>query len=118
MKKLVISASLFLVPTFAFAQQLSNITRLITSVRNIVDILIPLTAALALLAFFWGLARFIYAISNGDDDARDKGKNIMIWGIVALFVIVSVWGLVQFVGNALLDGNTGPTTQNIPGVGH
>jgi hypothetical protein len=116
MKKIVISGSLFLFPMFAFAQQLSNVTRLISSIRGIVDILIPLVAALALLYFFWGLAKFILATGNGDEDAREKGKNIMIWGIVGLFVIVSVWGLVRFVGDALDIGT--PQTQPIPGIGN
>ncbi len=116
MKKIVISSSLFLFPVFAFAKNLSNVTRLIDSVRGIVDVLIPLVAALALLYFFWGLAKFILATGNGDEDAREKGKNIMIWGIVGLFVIVSVWGLVRFVGQAL-DIDT-PQTQPIPGVGN
>ncbi len=117
MKKIVISASLFLVPALAFAQTLSNVSRLIDSVRGIIDVLIPLVAALALLYFFWGLAQFILATGRGDEDAREKGKNIMIWGIVALFVMVSVWGLVRFVGDALLGGSS-PQTQPIPGVGH
>ena len=40
----------------------------------------------------------------------------MIWGIVGLFVIVSVWGLVRFVGDALDIGT--PQTQPIPGIGN
>lgn len=102
-------------PVVVFGQELDNVTRLIESVRDIIDILIPLVAALALLYFFWGLARFI--LNNGNDDAREDGKRIMIWGVVALFVIVSVWGLVRFVGNAL---GINPTSvdQPIPGVGN
>ncbi len=39
----------------------------------------------------------------------------MIWGIVALFVMVAVWGLVAFIGNAL--GITpGQNSGNIPTV--
>lgn len=116
MKK-VIAGALFFAPMFAFAQQLGNVTRLIQSVRGIIDILIPLVAALALLYFFWGLAKFILATGNGDEDAREKGKNIMIWGIVALFVIVSVWGLVRFVGDAI-GIRPDDTNRPIPGVGN
>ena len=113
MKKVIIGAALF-APAFAFAQQLSNVTSLIQSVRNIVDILIPLVAALALLYFFWGLAKFILA--SGDEEARANGKHIMIWGIVALFVIVSVWGLVRYIGDAIgVQPNS--SDQPIPGIG-
>jgi hypothetical protein len=38
------------------------------------------------------MATFIYA--SGNEDAIEGGKRKMIWGILALFTIVSVWGLV------------------------
>jgi len=114
MKKIVIG-TLLLAPTFVFAQEFDNVRRLIESVRDIIDILIPLVAALALLYFFWGLAKFI--LNAGNEDAQKEGKNIMIWGIVALFVIVSVWGLVRFVGSAL-GINPNSVDQPIPGVGN
>ncbi len=113
MKKLIIGALIFS-PIIASAQ-LGNIQNIIESVRRIIDTLIPLVAALALLYFFWGLAKFILA--SDDEEARGKGKHIMIWGVVALFVIVSVWGLVRFIGDAI-GIQPGNTDQNIPGIGN
>lgn len=58
---------------------------------------IPLIFALALVSFIWGVVQFVI---NGDDEAKKtKGKNFMIWGIIALAVMISVWGLVRIVGN-------------------
>ena len=37
----------------------------------------------------------------GDEKGREEGKSRMIWGIIGLFVIVSMWGLVRFVGETL-----------------
>lgn len=103
-------------PMLALAQErLGNVTDLVESIGNIVQIAIPIVAALALLYFFWGLANFILATGSGDEDKRDKAKSVMIWGIVALFLIVSVWGIVEFIGDALvIDQDTG--NQQIPGV--
>lgn len=111
MKKFIILALAF-VPAFASAQNLGNIQNLMNSFRNIVDLALPIVVALALLAFFWGLAKFIFA--SGDEDKRDDGKRIMIWGVIALFVMVSVWGLVRFVGQAFGIEQGG--TVNIPTV--
>lgn len=61
---------------------------------------IPIVMSLAVLAFFWGLAKFI--LNAGSEEARDEGKNVMKWGIVALFVLVSVWGIVAFISNDIL----------------
>ena len=43
---------------------------------------------------------FIYYVINTQDEAkREKGKQFMIWGIIALTVMVCVWGLVSVLGN-------------------
>jgi hypothetical protein len=65
---------------------------------------------LALLAFFYGLAKLIW----GGPEAVSEGKSLMIWGIVALFVMVSVWGLVRFIGNAFNIEQGG--SANVPTV--
>jgi hypothetical protein len=112
MKKIIIGALMFS-PVIASAQ-LGNVQDLIESVKNIIDILIPLVAALALLYFFWGLAQFI--LNSGSDDAKTEAKNKMIWGIVALFVMVSVWGLVRWLGDAIGVDTAGQDVQPIPSV--
>ncbi len=115
MKKLVVGISALALPVFAFAQgqPLSNVTGLVTQIGTIISTALPILVALALLFFFYGLARFILA--SGDEEARKNGKHIMIWGIVALFVMVSVWGLVSFLGDALgiKQGQSLPTVPSV-----
>jgi hypothetical protein len=55
----------------------------------------PIVAGIALLVFFWGLAKFI--LNAGIPDQRKEGQQVMIWGIVALFVLFSIWGIVSFI---------------------
>lgn len=100
MKKVILGALAF-APALASAQTLGNLETLLRSVGRLVDIALPIVVAIALLAFFWGLVRYIFA---GADDDKQAGKKLMIWGLVALFVMVSVWGLVRWIGNALNIG--------------
>jgi hypothetical protein len=65
---------------------------LVSGLKGVVDAMVPVLVTLALAAFIWGLVSFIFA--SGDEAAKDEGKRRMIWGVVALFVIVSIWGLV------------------------
>ncbi|MBX4181486.1 hypothetical protein KW807_01310 [Candidatus Parcubacteria bacterium] len=116
MKKVILAALAF-APTLAFAQtegNLGNIQRLIESVGRLINTALPIVVALGLLAFFWGLVRFIF----GAEEKKSEGKHIMIWGIVALFVMVSVWGLVRFIGSALginqVNSVTVPTVDRLP----
>lgn len=112
MKKVIISA-LVLAPTLAFAQgQLSNLTELMKSIGRLVGLALPIVVAIALLAFFWGLVKFIFA--QGNAEAKGEGKKIMLWGLIALFVMVSVWGLVRFIASNL--GITDNTNFPTPGV--
>jgi hypothetical protein len=91
-----IPAGAALLPFLAFAQNVSNV---LTTIGNLVKQALPIVAGLALLAFFWGLARFIFA--QGKEDAKKQGKDLMIWGAIALFVMVSIWGIVRFIQTSL-----------------
>jgi len=41
--------------------------------------------------FFWGLVKYLWSMSNED---AHEGLKIMFWGIIAIFVMVSIWGLI------------------------
>lgn len=95
MKKVILAAVAF-APALVFAQSLGNLEVLLKSVGRLVSLALPIVIALALLAFFWGLVGFLF----GGPEKKDDAKTMMIWGVVALFVMVSVWGLVRFIGTA------------------
>ena len=75
-----------------------------TSAKDIVtNILIPLAFTLALLFFFWGVAKYIKS-AGSEKDSKDS-KNLLIWGIVGLFVMVTIWGIVSFLKSDLGFGS-------------
>lgn len=107
MKKALIAGASFLLPSLAGAQLTNIQTNIITPIGNIINLLIPIVFALAMLYFFWGLAQYI--LNSGDSGKQEEGRNKMIWGIVALFVMSAVWGLVNFLGTAVgVQSGTGP----------
>ena len=84
-----------LTPSLALAAaQPQNFAQLIGIFTDILLLIVPIVFALALLTFFWGLARFIF-FTAGNEEAHAEAKNIMIWGIIALFVMLSLWGFVR-----------------------
>ena len=56
--------------------------------------IIPITV-LAILAFIWGAARC--RLEADDSNARTEGRQAMFWGIIGIFVLFSLWGLVRVV---------------------
>lgn len=113
MKRFIIPSAIALTPMLAFAQGLGNIETLLRSVGRLVDLALPIVVGIALLGFFWGLAQYVFAA--GDEGKQAEAKSHMIWGVVALFVMVSVWGLVRFVGESL-NIQQGADSGNIPTV--
>ncbi|MEK7634941.1 MAG: hypothetical protein AAB446_00705 [Patescibacteria group bacterium] len=98
-------------PFFASAQYLHRTAGLLNDFSGIVsNILVPLVFTSALLFFFYGVAKYIW--SAGD---KEESKKIMIWGIVALFVMSSVWGIVYFIRGEL--GLTDDSNIPIPTLG-
>lgn len=78
---------------------------------DLINLATPIVVALALLYFFWGLATYILNASN--EEKKKDGRNIMIWGILALFIMVSVWGIINVVRDTFqLDDNN----INVPGI--
>lgn len=66
--------------------------------------LIPLLVLLSTVVFIIGVIKYI---AGADQEAkRDEGRQFMIYGIVALFVMVSIWGLV-----GIIQGTFGLGTQ-------
>lgn len=99
-----------LAPVFVFAD--TTLVTVLGVFKSVLDLLIPIVITLAVVIFFFGLA--MYLVKAGED--KKKGLDIMIFGIITLFVMVAVWGLVEVVANTF-DINTGGTT-SLPTVGN
>ncbi|MDQ3245000.1 MAG: pilin [bacterium] len=67
--------------------------------RLILNPLIGLMFAVALVFFFYGVVEFLWNADN--EEARTMGKKHMLWGIVGLFIMMSVWGILQLVLDTL-----------------
>lgn len=85
-------------------------------ITKFINPLLLVIAGLALLAFFWGLMKFIS--KAGDEKSHAEGKSLMVWGLIALFVMVSVWGIVYFLQHDLRlnVANPGSAPTHYPGT--
>ena len=110
MKKIIYLIGLF-GPVTALAQVQNvvpaTITTFLGGIKGVVNLLIPILIAIAIIYFFWGLITFIRAA--GDEKGREAGKSQMLWGIVAIAVMVTLFGLITW-----LQGATGITAGTYP----
>lgn len=90
---------------------MNGLADVLARIAGLINLATPIVVALALLYFFWGLATYI--LSASDEEKKKEGKNIMIWGILALFVMVSVWGIVNVIRDTF---NLNNNSINVPGI--
>ena len=72
----------------------TNLTGIINLFTDIGLSIIPFLGAVAFLIFILGVARFIKS-TGSEKDSKDS-KNLLIWGIIGMFVLVAIWGIIAF----------------------
>jgi len=115
MKKFAYIGSMLVFPLFAAAQvdSLQELGAFIIDLIN--NVAVPLVFAIAFIVFIWGI--FQYFIQGGhDEEAKDKGKSLMLWGLVGFFIMVSVWGLVNILTGTLNTDESIPELPEAPEV--
>ncbi len=88
-----IAVSLLCAPSVVFAQV--TVGNLIDSATKLVLLFVPILLGLAVLTFFWGLVKFIN--QAGDEKAVEEGRSLMVWGMIAIFVMVALWGILGWI---------------------
>ena len=63
----------------------------------IVDPAILVVFAAGFFFFVFGLVEFMWNLNEGS--AQSQGKQHMLWGIVGMFIMVSVYGIVALISN-------------------
>ncbi|HYF29210.1 MAG TPA: hypothetical protein VEA36_02505 [Candidatus Paceibacterota bacterium] len=53
---------------------------------------IPLLYALAFIMFLVGIVRYFFFEG---EESREKGKQLVLWGIIGFVVISTLWGIVK-----------------------
>jgi len=78
----------------------ASVTSLMNSINKvIINPLIVLLFSLAVVYFIYGLLQ--YLLSPDNEEIRKTSKSHMLWGIVGMFIMVSVFGIMNLITNTL-----------------
>lgn len=106
MRKIVASSALAAVtvalPSLASAATLLNTLALANTFLNA---LIGLFITLAIVVFFWGLIK--YLLGEGQE-GKAEGLKIMFMGVITIFVMVSIWGIIRLLQSTFSVTSTSP----------
>ncbi|HBM46025.1 MAG: hypothetical protein UT05_C0014G0003 [Parcubacteria group bacterium GW2011_GWF2_38_76] len=65
---------------------------------EIINPLIVFILAISVVYFLYGVFEFMY---TGDAKKMEEGKKHILWGLIGLFIIVAVAGIMGFVGDTV-----------------
>lgn len=88
---------LLTVPLFAFAQ--TTLSSLVQEFNSLFVIIPSVIIGLAIVFFFWQTLRF-FKVAQSDEE-RTQAKAMMVYSIVAIFVMISLWGIIALLMNTL-----------------
>jgi len=87
----------FILPQIANAQ---TVGALVSKIQTaIINPIIGIIFALGFLLFVWGVARFL--MQADDSNAREQGKKHIIYGLIGMFIMVSVYGILSVISGTL-----------------
>ncbi len=64
------------------------------------SIIIPIIFALIFAFFIWGVVQYFFLHAD-DEKARSSGKQFVLWGILGMALLFSVWGLINLLLSTL-----------------
>lgn len=92
----------------ACANTICGVGALILFIIN--SVLVPVLFAIAFIVFLIGVAK-AYIFSHGDPAKVAEGHKLVLWGVVAFAVMLSLWGLVNVIASTFgLAGYSAPPT--------
>ena len=102
LKRIILTIFIFIAPLSSSAQVLRDLDgdgRVTTkdfflfAAKILTDAVIPLLVTVALIVFIVGIIQ--YMAGAADQTQREKGKKFILWGIIGLFVIIAIWGILK-----------------------
>ncbi len=111
---------MFASPVFAFGggtgntngEQITTLHGLITLFYAIINTVVPFLIGLGVFVIIYGV--FAYLSHAGEEEKRTEARQFVLWGVIGVFIMVSIWGLINILVNTFDFKRTAPTT--IPSV--
>lgn len=95
----ILLVQIYLIPVITLAAA-EGIKGLISDIGNVMGIMQPILLGLSVVYFFWGIGQFILH-DAGSEKTREDGKRKMMWGVIAIFVFISINGILSWFGGLI-----------------
>lgn len=114
-----LSLGVLAVPYLSYAQNPKNFKELADQLANIMNaaVIILITAGIAI--YFFGAIKHI--LDHGESEDSWEMRKFLMMGMVVLFVMLSIWGILEILGNSFsgqqgFSGSPAPDSPERPCV--
>jgi hypothetical protein len=104
---------MYALPLVARAENITDLKSLIAYVRATLNSLVPLLFAIAVIGFIWGVIKYIYA---GGPQKLSEARNHIIYSVIAIAVMLSIWGLAEMLKNTFFESSRTPYRPPTDGI--
>ena len=87
------------------ASAFSSIPCMAQAAGNLFGLATAALVGIAIIIYFFGIVRNLFATSSGDAKSSDTLRNNLLLGLLGLFVIFSIWGIIRLLGTSLFGTN-------------
>lgn len=98
----ILSLLVLAMPAAASAAGYSTFADLASGLVNILNAGTAVLVVAGLVVYFWGISTNMFKLQKGDTTAL---RSHLLWGVVILFVMVSIWGIVRMLQETIFGGN-------------
>ncbi len=89
------AAALFPFSVLAASPSAEGVNTILNNILGASTILIQILITLAILTFGWGVVKLIFIAS--DPKQIKDAKGILLWGVIGIFVLSSLYGIITFI---------------------
>jgi uncharacterized membrane protein YidH (DUF202 family) len=100
----------FIMPAITYAAS-GGIGDFVHQFSLILNSVVPFIVGLAVFVIVYGI--FGYIRFAGDEEKRKQGKEFMVWGLLGVFAMLSIWGLVSILVNSFNLDNSNTVITDI-----
>lgn len=74
------------------------------TLQSIIAGIVPIIISFGVVVLLWGIAKYIREADQ--PQKREEGRQLIVYGIISIFVMVSMWGLINLIVSTIFGGDS------------
>ena len=89
-----------------------TIASLVNQLIGLINLAVPIIIGLTLIAFIWRTTMMFTKVGGGNEKTKEKFHTFLLWGIGAIFVMVSIWGILNILSGIFFGQGVSSSSPN------